>query len=428
MEAFRELGGMIRDREPGRYQITCVTAPIRRHAKTLQTPIPVLEQYERVCFDKHLINVPGQPYADFLCPGHPLLDTVIDLILQRDQSVLRQGAILVDDTDPGDRPRALFYLEQEVQDGLSARNNHPPVSKEVHFVEIDSAGAVRHAGYAPYLNYRPSTAEERARLQPVLEGEWLDGEQLEERVRAYAIAELVPRHMQALRERHEPLIDKTLAAVQDRLSKEIHYWDRRAVELRHQQRAGKPIDQLNIDLARRRVDELIERLEQRKTELALERQLMPRPPVIVGGALVIPAGRLLAVASPDLIDARITEKAAMQAVMEVEIALGNQPEDVSAHQPYDIESRTPGPDGTLRFIEVKGRRSGAGTVTLTRNEILLSLNSPEQYLLALVEVGADGRARQVRYVRDFERSEPALSVTSISYDIDHLLAVSEEPR
>lgn len=428
MEAFQRLGGTIRDRELGRYQITYVPALIRNHARALQTPIPVLDKYERVCFDKHLINVPGQPYADFLCPGHPLLDTVIDLILERNRSVLRQGTILIDDTDPGDQPRVLFYLEQDVQDGLSARHNHPPFSREVHFVEIDSAGNLRQAGYAPYLNYRPPTEEERARLQPVLEAEWLDGEQLEERVRAYAITELVPRHMQALRERHEPLVDRTLAAVQDRLSREIHYWDRRAVALRRQQRAGKHIDQLNIDLARRRVEELIERLKQRKEELALQRQLMPRPPVIVGAALIVPIGLLLTAASPDLLDARITEKAAMQAVMETEIALGNHPEDVSAHQPYDIESRTPGPDGTLRFIEVKGRRSGAETVTLTRNEILLSLNNPEKYILALVEVGADGRARQVRYVRDFERSEPPLSVTSVSYNLNHLLAVSEEPR
>ncbi|MBN2469237.1 MAG: DUF3883 domain-containing protein [Anaerolineae bacterium] len=427
MAAFEELGGTIREREPGRYQITYVPRPIRSHAQTIGTPLPVMEKYERVTFDKAQINIPGQPYADFICPGHPLLDTLIDLLLQRHRSLLKQGAVLVDDTDPGDQPRMLFYLEQEVQDGLSARDNAPPLSKQLHFVEVDAEGVLRHAGYAPYLDYRPITEDERQRIQPHLEADWLDVDRLEEQVRAYAIEHLVADHLAALREQREALVDKTLAAVQDRLSKEIVYWDRRVAELRRKQRAGKHIDSLNIELAQRRVNELSERLAERKAELALQKQLMPRPPVVLGGALIIPLGMLLDAVSPALIDGRVTEQAAMRAVLQAEAALGHHPVDVSARESYDIESRTPGPEGTLRFIEVKGRRSGAQEVTLTRNEILQSLNAPEKYLLALVEVAADGKVVNVRYVRDFERTEPAQPVTSVSYNLKRLLEHSEEP-
>ena len=77
----------------------------------------------------------------------------------------------------------------------------------------------------------------------------------------------------------------------------------------------------------------------------------------------------------------------MRAVMEAEIALGNDPTDVSADNlGYDIESHDPR-EGRLRFIEVKGRRAGATTVTMTRNEILKALNVPERYILAIVQVG-----------------------------------------
>ena len=51
---------------------------------------------------------------------------------------------------------------------------------------------------------------------------------------------------------------------------------------------------------------------------------------------------------------------------------------------YDIESRVPG-TGRLRFLEVKGRISGAATITVTKNEILYSLNKPEDFILAIVE-------------------------------------------
>ena len=56
---------------------------------------------------------------------------------------------------------------------------------------------------------------------------------------------------------------------------------------------------------------------------------------------------------------------------------------------YDIESRVP-KTGKLRFIEVKGRAAGASTVTVTRNEILYSLNKPEDFILGIVEFQVDG--------------------------------------
>ena len=77
---------------------------------------PVLMRYERTTFEKSLISMPGKPMAEFICPGHPLLDATLDLILERHRDLLKQGAILVDENDPGDQVRALVYLEHSIQD------------------------------------------------------------------------------------------------------------------------------------------------------------------------------------------------------------------------------------------------------------------------------------------------------------------------
>ena len=62
--------------------------------------------------------------------------------------------------------------------------------------------------------------------------------------------------------------------------------------------------------------------------------------------------------------------------MAVERDLGFVPTDREFEKVgYDIESRIP-ETGKLRFIEVKGRVSGAPTILVTRNEILYSLTSP----------------------------------------------------
>ena len=92
-----------------------------------------------------------------------------------------------------------------------------------------------------------------------------------------------------------------------------------------------------------------------------------------------------------------------------------------------IRCREPVPGtGKLRFIEVKGRVQGASTVTVTKNEVLTSLNKPDDYILAIVEF-QDGGAERVHYVRKPFRREPDFGVTSVNYDLPGLLARSEAP-
>jgi superfamily II DNA or RNA helicase len=428
LQAFEYFGGTIHERESGRYAINNVPAIIRNHAKERGFGA-VSTKYERICFEKALIHLPDKQPATFICPGHPLLDATISLMLLRERDTLKRGGVLVDETDPDQELRALFYLEQAIQDATPMKSGERrTISREVHFVEIDSAGNVREAGGAPYLDYRPATVDEIAQVGHLLEQDWLKGENLERRAAAHAVEHLVPRHLERVRARRIELIDKTEAAVQERLTKEINYWDLRAAELRTQEQAGKVNARLNSQRAQERADRLAERLKQRKTQLGQERQISATPPIVVGGALIIPIGLLLGVNTPaEILDRRITEQIAMRAVMEVEIAMGNHPRDVSEQNlGYDIESRD-GQTGRLRFIEVKGRRAGAETVTLTYNELYRALNSPEGFILALVEVERTS-AQQPRYVRNYPFREPDPLASSVNFNLREMLHMSEKPN
>lgn len=137
LEAFQRLGGTIRQREPRRYQITHVPTVIRNRDRLIGIGQPVLKSYERICFDKALMNLPGKPPAELVCPGHPLLDAVLDLTLECHRDVLRQGAILVDENDPGETPRVLVYLEHSIQDGRTRKDGQRQVvSRRMQYVEI----------------------------------------------------------------------------------------------------------------------------------------------------------------------------------------------------------------------------------------------------------------------------------------------------
>ena len=45
-----------------------------------------------------------------------MLDSVLDLTLERNRDLLRRGTVLVDERDASDTPRVLFYLEHAIQE------------------------------------------------------------------------------------------------------------------------------------------------------------------------------------------------------------------------------------------------------------------------------------------------------------------------
>ena len=431
MEAFPLYGGKIRQKENNRFEITHVPFAIRNRELPSRIGRSVLKRYERISFNKNNLNVPGKPIADLLCPGHPLLDSLIDLILEQRVDVLKQGAIMVDNSFKYDEPRLLLYIENSIQDGVKGVNsNRRTISQRVHFIEIDVNGKVYNAGYAPYHDYRIPNDEEKEKAKTLLEKLNFFSNP-EEIAIEYAIESLIPTHVSETRDRQLKRIKKTEKAVYNRLTSEIRYWDHRANDLRLQEASGKSRTKINSARAQARAEEIAARLEKRMEDLQKEKNISPLPPVIIGGAIIVPSTLLKERSEEtDLFgkDRKKIEMIAMRAVLEIEQELGYEPRDVSSDNcGYDIESKVSKDnvfdEGSLRFIEVKGRRKGSTTVTVTKNEVLTSLNKPGQYYLVLVEV--DDNIVNVTYLKNSFSAIPDESSTSINYDISLLIKNSE---
>jgi len=216
------------------------------------------------------------------------------------------------------------------------------------------------------------------------------------------------------------------------------------------------------------------------------RHVVNATPVVLGGALVIPAGllrRLRGESGPDIPSAgdggvppadpvrraRI-ERLAMDAVRRAEEARGCRVVDVSAQKcGWDLTSypppdpspalRAPSPIGweragergagsppspirwdrggeraqrefsppqpSVRHIEVKGRAQGATTITVTRNEILYALNQADKFVLAVVFVGEDDAVEGPHFIRNPFDAEPGWGVASVNYDLGALIEHSQ---
>ncbi len=437
VEAFKRLGGHIKRREEGRWEITHVPVRIRERDRQIGGGTPIQKKYERICFGKGGIH--RQPVAAFVCPGHPLLEAVISLIRERYDHLMRRGAVLVDDTDPGEDITALFLLEHGVQDGRPTATGRPHVvSEQFQFTAINGRGEASDAGIAPHLNLRPAGPEEIALAQNLLDADWLRND-LERTAVRFATVELARRHVAEVKARRLPEIDRVEREVRARLGKEINHWDAQAFELQEEERAGKKT-RLNWRNAQRRAEDLAERLKRRMEVLERERFISARPPRVRGGMVVIPHG-LLGTPGPapemagvrangvseDPLARREIELAAMDAVIAAEKALGNEPADVSAKKVgYDIASYDPGADH-LRFIEVKGRIDDADTVMVTRQEVITSLHEPDRFILAIVQVG-NGYVQEPRYVRRPFSQEPEFGTVAIQMNIKSLLERAERPQ
>ena len=76
---------------------------------------------------------------------------------------------------------------------------------------------------------------------------------------------------------------------------------------------------------------------------------------------------------------------------------------------------------------MKGKSTDATTVTVSKTQIFTAFNSPDNFILAIVEVDGE-TTKEPRYIRQPFEKEPDFSATSINYDLNKLLARAEPPR
>ncbi len=431
MEGFNRLGGAIYPREAGRYEIRRVPPSL------LSGTGPMSPAYERVAFDKNLLRVHGKPTAAFLCPGHALVDAVIAETLQRWGHLMLRGAVLVDERDHGSEPRVLYYIEHEIRDGTTtASGKQRVISKRMLYVEIDRHGTTIDLQYSPYLDYRPLDENDGGLDEILSQPECMEVRKGgHERVVQHAVEHAVPLLFVDIVPRRRELIARTEEQVKERLTREISYWDRRAVKLREQERAGKTTMRLSAGEAARRAKKLQERLRARMDELKLEAGMTAGTPVIRGAVLVVPGGLLRRTkGEPTLVDPNLdtvkdtmeTAKRAREEVLQVERELGFEGADREHEKVgYDILSEHP-ESGECRFIEVKGRAAGAPDITVTRNEIIYALNHPDAYILAIV-IFDDPKEPDVHYVRRPFTRRPDFNEVDRRYKLDELLKLSTKP-
>ena len=431
-------GGSYHPRENGRFEVRRVpNKVIESYEPTYNRS--VLKAYERICFDRSEISMPGKPDADLIAPGHPLMDALISFVLKSFRKETDKGTILI--SDEITEPRILCSFDYSVRDGVVINNKERIVSRQMCFVQIDKSGNAYQGGPAPYLDYSAPDEDEADECRSILKSQsWISTDFIEKKAIGFAVNTLVPKLYDETRAYRIRVIDKIESETRKRLRDEIFYWDNKASEYREAERKGstKPNLRTNMANAQNRADELERRMNSRLERLSKERELSPMPPVLSTVALIIPKAMIQPSKaeehtpsySASTADRKAIENAAMNAVMEIEKKLGYIPRDVSRDNcGYDIESYVPenmrnSGGYSLRCIEVKGKSiAHDDIVTITRNEMLTALNVPQQYILAIVVV--DGESTTATYCQNMFSKDVEDATDSTNFNVAKLISQSD---
>ena len=332
-------------------------------------------EYQKVVFDKALL--PTDPTLEWVTPGHPLFEAVRDDVAERVRDDLKRGAVFYDlQSKAPDAARRLRCVgegwpRQHRAAGafLSFRPRQPVRSRSVSlptspsWPSLPSAHRSRVDGHMPDRACVEQALVEKA-LNPFLE------EIATQRARE---VETIARHLEIS------------------LGELIHRANLSLAELANRRIDGENVPGLegNIAQAEAHLDELNNRLEGRRAELAMERHLAIGDIEHLGCAWVLPHPERTSPSIAPMVRDEEIERIAVQEAIRHETERGWVIESVEKdNRGFDIISRKPHPhdDKTftdVRFIEVKGR-AAVGEVALSDNEYKTAERLKNDYWLYVV--------------------------------------------
>lgn len=359
VKAFKDFEGRIELREKKQWYVRYVPAEIRNVSEEFKNRLgSVRERYGRVTFYR---EVSREEDIEFIAPGHPLLEAVIERIDVKYKGDLKSGALFYD--PEGKYNGVIWFLESTFRDGLNEVASkklipaYQPLNGEPRFVPLnlvwDLVPGKKHPanGYDKLLESRDEIME-------------LAFEELDE-------------HREEIRKRREREAEVRKDYAVKSLNSLIAESDARIMRYRKKLREGEDMER-PISQEKKRKGGLVQRRMEIVRETELKKSITYDSPKVLTAIAVIPHPRTK---EEGMYRDEEIERIAMDLAMRYEDENGRKPMDVSGQNlGYDVKSIS---DREVRYIEVKGR-AGEGQIALTTNEWMKAKRLREEAWLYVV--------------------------------------------
>jgi len=361
LKASEKLGLKTEKRKDDFYRIDSIPYDLRKLPFEFKIKFgEVFREYSKLSFDKEQA-FKGQ--AEFVAPGHPLLEAVVEKISEKYGDDVDKGAVFLDPS--GSMNGFIWFLESMINDGTGS-----VAGKRIFALYQDSQNNIRQVSPSVLWDLKPHHAS--------LTTELVNSVSREDSILAFAVETVLPKYLDELKKQreHDAEIKRKygIRSLQELIlqseGKLLDYETRRA--------KGENIPEATIQNERRNREELERKKEQLEKQIESEVNLLLSPPKVIGAVIVLPK-----LPVDDMLKAdKEIEEIGMRVAMEFENAQGRSPEDV-ATQNLGFDVRSKAPDESIRYIEVKAR-AGEGKIALTPNEWLMAHRLVDEYWLYVI--------------------------------------------
>jgi len=361
LKGFPRFGGVVEKRHDGFYRIIKVPADLRNISIEFKNAYGTVDKnYPKISFKKEEA-LSGE--AEFVAPGHPLLEAVVERVLEQFKQLGGRGSVFL---DPGGRLEGLiWFMQGEIRDGL---NN--VVGRRLFAIYQDKAGDIKEVPSSLLWDLKPASENIPDEIRIMARDK--------ESIVSYVISTVLQDYKKELQESRAREIEIKKKYGLESLNMLVSESTRKILEYRMKEvKEGKDMS-LSINREEEEKERLLKRRDELLRNVELERSLKLSPPAILGVVAVIPSP----VKREEVMEeSGEVEEAGMRVAIEYELKHGRKPEDVHL-QNLGFDIRSTGA-GETRYIEVKARAT-EGRIALTPNEWMAAQRFRDDYWLYIV--------------------------------------------
>jgi Superfamily II DNA and RNA helicases len=360
--AFRHLGGEFTEIRKSIYRIDklpdSVAEVLRKDYNIFADNIRQLQ----FCFDKQVFldyqSVGDLGAVHYINPGNALFDAVIKVIRLTCREDMLKGTILVSPDDKEDY--LAFFVKSQITDNRQNKQNESLADEQLLMVNQSKSGEFSKTSPAKFIDLHPPTEFAKLLEPPQVVSN--------EEVIRWSFNNVTLQQLEDTRERVTKDAEKRRQYLETAFTHIIVDLQSQTAELQSRVLLGDLTVQEKIQKNQTDIKKLLQKKQERLTELERMTEVAPKEPEVLGCAYVVPLTQVEYQGHYGMSRDDEAEAVAMREAMRFEINDGWTPQDVSANnEGYDI--RSVNADQIKRYIEVKGRSGADGSVMLSENEM-----------------------------------------------------------
>ena len=361
-KAFKNLSGVFTELRKSIFRIDKMPEAVIAELKlTYKIHFDSIKSIQ-FCFEKQIFleyqSVSDLGHVHYINPGNPVFDSLVKVVRNVYREDMIKGTVLISPDDKEDY--FAFFVKSQIMDNRPSKKEDSIADERLVMVYQNSYGEFHITSPAKFIDLHAPTEFTKPIEPPQVVSnddvvQWsfdkITIQQFED-TKAHVHKDSTDR---------KNYLESAFTQVIMDLQIEIQ-------ELQSKVLLGENKLQEKITKKQERINELMQKKVARLETLELMTQLNPKAPEVLGCAYVVPLTQIEYEGHYGMSRDDEAEAIAMQAAMDYELSVGWKPQDVSANnEGYDIRSISK--EEIKRYIEVKGRSAGDGSVMISENEM-----------------------------------------------------------